>query len=244
MAQGYSGRDAPGSSSSDALTLYHCQFSRSTRPLWLWRELQKTYPESLPEFKLHLFNMAEFRVNKPEWYLKINPNGKVPCLAGADGLTITESGAICLHFLDQYDKDQKLIPGPVEPEARARFYQIAFYCTGTIDNLTAKSSPWQMARAADAPLYGTEDQEEKRRAWKEISAPFLQELKQKGGGKYMLGDSFTAADVFVGLNLFYLHEMKGWLEDTPEWMTFYEEHIRSRADFLDAVGGPGPYGLR
>ena len=33
----------------------------------------------MPNLEVHKFDMS-FRMDKPDWYLKINPNGKVPTL--------------------------------------------------------------------------------------------------------------------------------------------------------------------
>ncbi|KAJ9616456.1 hypothetical protein H2200_000174 [Cladophialophora chaetospira] len=44
---------------------------------------------------------------KEEWFLAINPNGRIPALKDGD-LRVFESGAIMLYLTDNYDKDHKL----------------------------------------------------------------------------------------------------------------------------------------
>ena len=60
------------------------------------------------------FNNAE---QKEEWFLKINPNGRIPAIIDHDndGLSVFESGAILLYLADKY---KKLIPQ--DPVGRVR----------------------------------------------------------------------------------------------------------------------------
>mmetsp|Transcript_68772 Transcript_68772/g.201398 ORF Transcript_68772/g.201398 Transcript_68772/m.201398 type:complete len:231 (+) Transcript_68772:58-750(+) len=217
-------------------TLYHMPLSRSTRPLWLYRELERAYKgsEELPKLQVHAFDRATFRTQKPDWYLKLNPNGKAPCLVSACGeLVLWESAAICLHLLETHDPRRLL--SPRDEAARAQLWQLAFYCAGTVDNLTATSSPVQRALPGPAQW----DEEERRRAWQEVCAPTLLEILRRGGGSYAAGEGFGAADVFPGLCCFWLQEKKGWLADSPALLEYYREFIEPRPAFQEAVGGTG-----
>lgn len=127
------------------LTLYHIPRFRSTRALWLYLELANAYKGKnvVPPLLVKEFtDIDSYRNRKPEWYLKLNPNGKVPTFvdSGLD-LTMWESGAVCFHFLEQYDKEHILLPQ--DPKVRALYQQLAFFAIGTMDNLNATSSPVQ-----------------------------------------------------------------------------------------------------
>ena len=50
-----------------------------------------------------------------------------------------DSCAICMFLFDEFDINHKLLLK--EPKFRAKFYEQAFYASGTVDNLTASSSP-------------------------------------------------------------------------------------------------------
>ena len=54
--------------------------------------------------------------NKPDWFLKISPRGKVPVLI-ADGTPLFESQAIC-EFLDEVGPEPRMMPA--DPVLRAR----------------------------------------------------------------------------------------------------------------------------
>ncbi|HEY4222033.1 MAG TPA: glutathione S-transferase family protein [Myxococcota bacterium] len=54
--------------------------------------------------------------NKPEWFVKLSPRGKVPVLV-ADGVTLFESAAIC-EFLEETHPEPALMPK--DPVQRAR----------------------------------------------------------------------------------------------------------------------------
>ncbi len=65
------------------LTLYWTTGkSRASRPLWLYYELEAAYEgratrRPLPELKVEAIDRATFRQQKPEEFLRLNPNGKV-----------------------------------------------------------------------------------------------------------------------------------------------------------------------
>jgi glutathione S-transferase len=60
--------------------------------------------------QVHAIKMTE-NEQKEEWFLKINPNGRIPALTDTlDGkqIRVFESGAILQYLVDRYDKDHKL----------------------------------------------------------------------------------------------------------------------------------------
>lgn len=57
-------------------------------------------------------------------------------------ITMFDGIAICNFLLSQFDKDRKFFLSK-NPEFLALFYQISYYCSGTVDTLTASSSPIQ-----------------------------------------------------------------------------------------------------
>ena len=48
--------------------------------------------------------------HKEDWFLKINPNGRVPAIVDPsnNNFKVFESGAILLYLVDKHDKDHKI----------------------------------------------------------------------------------------------------------------------------------------
>ncbi|CAI7675015.1 unnamed protein product [Penicillium palitans] len=54
-------------------------------------------------------------IQKEEWFLKINPNGRIPALT--DGpQRVFESGSIMLYLVNKYDTDRNISYAPDTPE--------------------------------------------------------------------------------------------------------------------------------
>ncbi|KAJ8605127.1 hypothetical protein CTAYLR_000447 [Chrysophaeum taylorii] len=215
------------------LHLYHIPRFRSTRVVWLVAELAQHY--ALPPITIHEFrDVALFRNKKEDWFLELNPNGKIPVFVD-ETKTLWEGGAIVLSLLDTLDKDKKLLTD----EQRDLFYQLAFYCAGTVDNLSAASSPIQravMAHADGAPasMDPTVDPVRKT-AWAEIVAPFLEGVIARTDGAHLAGPDFSAADLFVGLTLFAVDERMSLRGAGSSWIDAAKTpRLRTLADLLQA----------
>lgn len=211
------------------MKLYHIPRWRSTRPVWMYKELSALYP-SLPPLVVHEFDPSTFRTEKPDWYLKINPNGKVPTMEH-NNIAMWDGTAICCYMLQNLDTEQKLFKSS-DPTFLALFYQWSFFCSGTLDNLTATSSPIQ--RALVESIEEPKNLESNRRAWLDIAAPSL--VQTLGDKKYIYGDQFTALDVIIGYNISVLSDKVGWL--TPETfpsLSAYYARIKSRPGFQEAT---------
>mmetsp|Transcript_21536 Transcript_21536/g.65825 ORF Transcript_21536/g.65825 Transcript_21536/m.65825 type:complete len:267 (-) Transcript_21536:86-886(-) len=187
------------------LQLYHINKFRSTRVLWLVAELAQLY--RLPPVVVHEFvDVAAFRNDKPDWLLEMNPNGKVPTVVREDGHPLFEGCAIMLSLLDRFDANQILLPA----DSRDLFYQMALYCSGTVDNVTAMSTPLQRAAniaSGGGPANLAPPVDETRRiAWDTYIGPFLEDVVARTPGDYLAGDTFTAADIVLGMTLYNLED--------------------------------------
>jgi glutathione S-transferase len=58
-------------------------------------------------------------VQKEDWFLAINPNGRIPALKDGD-LRVFESGAIMLYLTDHYDPENKIS----YPNGTAEYYEM------------------------------------------------------------------------------------------------------------------------
>jgi glutathione S-transferase len=140
-------------------------------------------------FELVYLDRARNAHKAPD-YLKLNPHGRIPTLVDG-GLVLYEAAAICLHLADRHPR-AGLAPeiGSVE---RAHFYKWLVYLTNTVQ---AEMSPyyyphrWADDEAGAASV--------KRRAEARMGEMFDgMEDSLAGGGPYLLGNRFSAADLYL-----------------------------------------------
>ena len=85
----------------------------------------------------------EKKEQKEDWYLAINPNGRVPCITDDDGpggrpVTMFESGAILIYLAE---KSGRLLPG--DPVARMEVMNWLFFASGHVTH-TGLCVHWQV----------------------------------------------------------------------------------------------------
>ena len=120
---------------------------------------------------------------KAEPYLSINPMGKVPAIVH-NGHVVTECAAICAYLADAFPEAGL---GPPTTD-RADYYRWLFYAAGPVEQAVTNKSMGvapteQQQRMAG---YGNYD----------LAVDTLE--KAVSAHPYIAGDSFTAADVYVG----------------------------------------------
>ena len=119
--------------------------------------------------------------NKPDWFLKISPLGKVPVLVvtGDDGTEVAlfESNVIC-EYIEDTQGGARL--HPQDPLQRAQ--QRAWMEFGS----TILSELWGLETTGDPAVFET-----KRKA---VAAKFLQVEKTLGAGPFFAGEEFSLVD--------------------------------------------------
>jgi glutathione S-transferase len=119
--------------------------------------------------------------NKPDWFLKISPLGKVPVLVvtGDDGkeVALFESNVICEYIEDTQDGARL---HPQDPLQRAQHR--AWMEFGS----TILSELWGLETTGDPAVFET-----KRKA---VAAKFLQVEKTLGAGPFFAGEEFSLVD--------------------------------------------------
>mmetsp|Transcript_22584 Transcript_22584/g.51252 ORF Transcript_22584/g.51252 Transcript_22584/m.51252 type:complete len:281 (-) Transcript_22584:106-948(-) len=134
------------------------------------------------------FDVTEIS-GKPDWYLKINPRGKVPSIRvpASDYATIYES-AICNEFLCDYyrsNNEEECTLMPDDPYARAEIRLLNDHC----DSLGKAQFTYLMNK--------DEAKDEELRSAMEDALGVYEEALAKRRGQYLLGDDFTLADIHV-----------------------------------------------
>ncbi len=160
---------------TDTVTFYHNPMSRGRIVHWMLEEAGAPYDVKVLSFEKQEHKSAE--------YLAINPMGKIPAIVHR-GTVVTETGAICAYLADAFPA-AKLAPATSDP-ARGAYYRWLFFAAGCLE-------PAVVDRALNRPpvehtgalSYGTYDLT--LNALERALAP----------GPFLLGDRFTAADVYV-----------------------------------------------
>lgn len=164
------------------MRLFFNKNTRSTRPRWLIEELGvpcEIVPVDLQRGE-----------HKSPAHLRVHPLGKVPALEDDDGTVLIESAAICLHLADKF-ADRGLAPAPGTP-TRGRYFQWMVYAVATLEGPVAEVGA--EARKPEAERNPTTLAEARAR-FAAVAAPLEATLVD---GPWLLGESFSAADVVVG----------------------------------------------
>ena len=136
---------------------------------------------------------------KPE-YLKLNPNGRVPTLVDGDQV-IYETAAIMLHLADKHS-GSGLAPS-VGTSERALYYQWLVYMTNTVQEAYIEYYHPDYYAKTEA------GQAEVKAVSEERLQPMFQILdKALEKGPFLLGSTFTGADIFLMMMARWSRNMK------------------------------------
>jgi glutathione S-transferase len=151
--------------------LYHLPGSRSTRVLWTLEEIGAPY-------ELTILTREEKRSDE---HRERHPLGRVPVVALDDGQFVFESAAILLHLGDLHP-EAGLLP-PVGTTDRAIAYQWSVFA---MSELESSVFGWVRARRAQ------QDEAEPAERFAQVAAALAPAVTDR---PYLLGDTFTVADV-------------------------------------------------
>jgi glutathione S-transferase len=158
------------------LVFYTNPMSRGRIVRWMLEEIGQPY-------RTELLDMGT-TMKAPE-YLAINPMGKVPAIRHRD-IVVTECGAICAYLADAFPKAQ-LAPPP-DDLLRGPYYRWLFFAAG----------PFESATVCKALGFVVPKDRERMVGWGNYGAVIDALEGAVSQGDYVVGNSFTAADVYVG----------------------------------------------
>ena len=163
---------------TDDLVLYTNPMSRGRIARWMLEETGQPYRAEL----------LDYSAMKAPAYLAINPMGKVPALRhGAN--VVTEGAAVCAYLADAFPA-VGLAPPPGHRD-RAAFYRWLFFAAGPLE-----------AAITNQALGFTVPEERRRMAGYGRMSDVLDTIEQAVTGRDVLvGDTFTAADLFLAAQL-------------------------------------------
>jgi glutathione S-transferase len=192
------------------LTLYHAAPSRSSTVLWMLEEIGQP-------FKLVVLDMKKGEQREAA-YLAVNPMGKVPAVKHGETV-ITESAAICTYLADEFPA-AKLAPAIGDP-ARGTYLRWMFFHGSAFEPAVIDHALKREPGARQMLPYGDYD------TTMNVLAGALAK------GPYLLGDTFSAADVQMGSNLRWTMQF-GIVPQRPEFVR-YVERLKQRPALIRAM---------
>jgi glutathione S-transferase len=184
---------------SDELVFYHNPMSRGRIVHWMLEEVGVPYETKILSF--------EKREHKSPEYLAINPMGKIPAIVH-NGTVVTEAAAICAYLADAFPK-AGLAP-PVGDPLRGTYYRWLFFAAGCIEPALVDKMLARPAVEREGTI-GYGNYESTLSAIEKAITP----------GPWILGERFSAADVYVGSEI-------GWglytksLDPRPGFQRYFE----------------------
>lgn len=159
---------------SEALVLYTHPYSRGRLARWMLEEVGEPYEVVVLEYGTTM---------KAPDYLALNPMGKVPTVRHGAAI-VTETAAICAYLADAFPAVRLAPP----PEARGAYYRWLFFAAGPLETAVLarvmgfEPTPRQQTTAGFGSYQAVLDTLE----------------KTLEGQRYIAGDGFTAADLYLG----------------------------------------------
>ncbi|CAN5309792.1 glutathione S-transferase family protein [soil metagenome] len=191
-----------------AIVLHHHPFSRAANVVWMLEEVGVSY-------ELRWVDIMKGGQKSPE-LLAINPMGKLPTLVDGD-VVVTESAAIALYLGDRYSYG-KLSP-KVDDPARGAYLRWSFFAPSVVE-------PGSLAKAAGWSY------KEGQAGWGGHDAMIAAMESAIAGKKYILGDTFSMADVVFGGTLRFMLAFK--MVDARESFASYAARLADRPAFQRA----------
>ncbi len=187
--------------------LFHNPMSRARIAHWMLEEVGARY-------NVRLLNFEKAEHKAPE-FLAVNPMGKLPTLLHGDTV-ITEAAAICAYLADAFPA-AGLAPLPASHE-RGSYLRWLFFAAGCVEPaIVDRMMTRPEVERRSALGYGSYD---------DVFRTLRGVLDNDG---FLLGDRFTAADLYLGSQLGF-GTLVGAVEPSP-WLTAYVMRCQDRPAF-------------
>jgi len=203
---------------ADELILYTNPMSRGRVARWMLEEVGQPYKTEI----------VDYATIKSPAYLAVNPMGKVPALRHGDTV-VTETAAICAYLADAFP--QAHLAPPPGHRLRGPYYRWLFFTAGPVE------------AAASNKAIGVVVPPDRERMMGYGNIGLVLKTLEDAVAKsdYLVGASFTAADLYVGSHLGF-GMMFGTIEKRPAferyWQRLSSRPACVRAKELDDAAAP------
>jgi glutathione S-transferase len=155
-------------------------------------------------YDVHLLSLSKGETRTPD-YLAINPMGKVPALKHGD-VVITEAAAICTYLADEFSGAGLNVP--IGDPRRGGYLKWLFFGPSCLEPAVIdRASPRKEEARREMLGYG------------DFETLMNVLAKAVSGGRYLMGEQFTAADVVVGSGLRWTMMFK-LIPERPEFVAY------------------------
>jgi glutathione S-transferase len=182
---------------ADELVFYTNPMSRGRVVRWMLEEVGQPYRTEILEYGTTI---------KGAEYLAVNPMGKVPALRHGDA-TITETAAICAYLADAFP--QSGLAPPAGSPLRGPYYRWLFFGAGPVE-----AAMMNQAFGLEVPA-----DRQAMSGYGSLTAVVDVLDDVLSGREYLVGDRFSAADIYVGSQIGFA-TMFGALEKRPAFMAY------------------------
>jgi glutathione S-transferase len=184
---------------AEELTFYTHPMSRGRIVRWMLEEIGQPYRTELLDYGTTM---------KAPPYLSINPMGKVPAIRHGDTV-VTEAAAICAYLADAFP-GAGLAPPPAD-RLRGPYYRWLFFVAG----------PLEAAWTNKAMGFVVPEERERMMGYGRFENVINALEGAVSRSEYVVGDSFTAADVYVGSNIGFGVDF-GMIEKRPAFEQYWQ----------------------
>jgi glutathione S-transferase len=184
---------------TDELTFYTHPMSRGRIVRWMLEEIGQPYRTELLDYGTTM---------KAPPYLSINPMGKVPAIRHGDTV-VTEAAAICAYLADAFP-EARLAPPPND-RLRGPYYRWLFFVAG----------PLEAAWTNKAMGFVVPQERERMMGYGRVEDVINALEAAVSRAEYVVGDSFTAADVYLGSGIGFGMQF-GAIEKRPAFEQYWQ----------------------
>ena len=196
---------------SGELVFYTHPVSRGRIVRWMLEEVGAPYRTEILEYGTTM---------KAPDYLAINPMGKVPAIRHGDTV-VTEGAAICAYLADAFPA-AGLAPPAGDP-LRGPYYRWLFFGAG----------PFEAAVSNKALGFVVPDGRERMMGYGRFDDVLATLERAVSAGDYLVGDRFTAADVYLGSAIGWGMQF-GTMPKRPAFERYWDR-VRARPAAVRAV---------